>query len=415
MSRGKPNPKDDEFRGKTTVLLSDEPDHDDDIDDARPQGLPLLTDADASNLDAWFGDTNREVKISITRPASAHRGREEFVMRCVSGDFRPDELKEHLQLKYGGGDYRVRGYFQGKTVFNELWTVADLKPATPAAEPISKTADPVDVAMMLKTMQLQMLESQMNAQRQSAEVMSTMMNAIAQIAKPQPAPDPLQSMQMMFTMMASARDMFAPAQGAAPDPLGVIKTAMELAKEIGGGGGDKETNANDVLMSLLGVAGKALPQILAQNKNPPSPRPPAQPAIPRMNPAPQAPVSPVPAPTPVPAPAPRANPMQQAVEKIDAMRAMGAEPGQAADLISEALDDGDWLRLQNFLHREDWLSVLGRVVPGALAAPEWWRATRESLRAAVDDLTDNGETAKTTGEEPPEPAAHADATPRPVS
>ena len=407
MSRGKSNPKDDEMRGRTVT-------HDHDDDDGRELLPPSTLLGDAYNIGAWIADDGQEVAITVTRQATQHRGREEFVMRCNSSDYTPDSLLEYIQRTFGGGDYRIKGYVAGRMVFNQAHTIA--APAAPKTENVpAPRTDALDVATMVKQMQLQMVEQQLNAQRQMSEMMSGMMQTLGVALKPPPPVDQMQMMQSMMAMLGAAREMFAPAQTATQaEPMGIINVALQLAEKLGGSG-DKETNTNDVLMSLLNVAGKALPQMIAQNKPAPGaaaaiPRPPMPQKVPAIT-AP-APVASAPATAPAPA---RRGVLQQAAEKIDALRIMGIAPDQAADMISEALPDDDWLRLQNFLHRDNWYDLLAQSVPAAKLAPDWWQSVRESLRAAVDDLTPDDESAKTAGEQTPESAADASPAPRPVS
>lgn len=361
------------------------------------QNVPAVSES-SSAWESYAQGVNAEMSIVVCRAATAHRGKESRLMRIRSSELTPEEVEDHIQATYGSGEYRIRGYLPGikGAVFNIEFVCEDL-PGKPDLLPARQETQPMRENPM-ESLQNSMIVNMMNMQMQ---MMQGMAGLFANLAQPQKGPDILEIMRVMREMN--------PTPAPVTDPLALLKEGMSLAKEVMGGGSDRETNALDVVKDLLNTAGPVISQALQQaQQRQPAPAPDApMPTAPRpaalqqlQAPAPKLPPRPVQEVQQPPAPVEPAalipeTPEKRLLDALHAFRTGGVTPFAAADMIQSQLTDDELFQVIEFFDDVQWLPKLMKHDARFQGADEWLAEAAVNLMQYVSDVDENADAVQT--------------------
>ena len=198
---------------------------------------------------------NFKIKISKVDPTSKNWADCFF---CSPEDF---PIVERLRTEYGAGTFKALVYKNGKLHRNLTYHVAP-KIGVPEPSAVEPTGPIAEVAQLLKTQNEQMAAF-MQGQSPSA-----------------PPANPMEMFTSMMAAMASAKEIFGPAQTKPANPLEnmeILIKMMELTRDMNGGGGD--TGVYDVLKEL--VKGPLGEQMGQQLKHTPALQGPQNPQLPQ--------------------------------------------------------------------------------------------------------------------------------------
>lgn len=344
--------------------------------------------------DAWANyatGASGEFSISVCRDADAHRGKETKLFSCRSSDYTPDELENHIQRVYGGGDYRIRGYLNGKILkgLNKQFSCESLpEPANQVRAPEAQTFESRHQSNLMDQ-QLQMSNSMMNMQMQMMQGMAAL---FASIARPEKGPDILE-------MMRVVKELLPPPPAQNSDSITMLKEGIALARELAGtGGGESEESAMSIIQNLIKTAGPMLTQAMSQPRQPQIQQRPQQTysqiPVPAPRPIPAPPTRP---PVPDQLPAPAAVPEKQDAKKdlLDALAqfiATGANPQESVDFINSHLTDDEFDQVIDYFQNPGWLAELVRFDKRFEGHEEWLGFACTCFMSYLDDGSETGDT-----------------------
>jgi hypothetical protein len=340
---------------------------------------------------------NSAVTISVTRAADAHRGKEAHLMRCSSDDYTPQELEDKIQATWGAGEYRIRGYYGGRVVFNQSFICENL-PTIEKSAPAEKS--PLDAQKMqidLQMMQMQMMQNFMQSNMALMQGMAEMFKSL----RPEPVQNQNQSVGEIFGMLASVKEIFQPT--ASTDPLALLKEGMSLAKEVMGGGSDKETNSSDVLLNLIQTAGPALLAGLQQQhvQRPTLPVPRSAGAsdgfgtqIGTLPPRPPVQTTPPVAPEKpkISLPLPEKTETEQLLDSLYGLIDQGISARAAAILVLDSVTDDQLDQIADFLEKPEWIKEVIQTDHRFSTKTEWLGMFGAVFMSALDENDDTADT-----------------------
>lgn len=209
-----------------------------------------------SALNAAPGDTQWLLRVYLINGPAKLGYKQPWLFDCTPADLPIDE---RLRNEYGTGKYLVKVHQN-----NRMWRSFEIEVIAPKSAPLPVPVHHPDNNMSAI---IQLIEAGNARTERLIDAITT---------RQQPAFDPVAMMQNMVATMASLKNLMpepAPATGA-KDVLDVIKTGMELAGEIRGGGGEKglfdligdlfkNPGIADAISAL--VTGRAAPQQSLEN------------------------------------------------------------------------------------------------------------------------------------------------------
>lgn len=347
---------------------------------------------DASN--GWgdlAGGMQQEIQISVCRAPTAHRGRETHLMRCTSAEYTKEELEDHIQATYGAGDYRIRGYYNGKLIegLSFPFSCEDAPDTGREIAPVSQSLP--SQAEMMQQQQFAMFQNMMGMQMQ---MMQGMAGLFANLAKPVEQPNMLEIMRTVKELMPQ------PVSTPTADPFSMVKEVLGLAKElpaIASGGSDRETSAMDVISQLINTAGPILESLKSQ------PRAPVQPVFnPNPTPRPVAQIAPPAAPSPqIVSPQmqfqqkPASARIDQFLTLLHSMINGGITPDAAADMINEQATDDEFAEIYEFMDAPGWIQKLQASDARFVDHTAWLENAKTALLSMLTDIDETPETGDT--------------------
>lgn len=306
--------------------------------------LQQTLDGEIDAIIAEFGgdDLDNEWKIHVKKVVP-NKG---TFAHCFSAV--PSELPilDRIRDEYGPGDYKVMVYNKNRLRKKPTITIAEPR-RKPVTDVIRESKQ--DLAGVIATLAEQ--------QRETMRMMQTAM------VQPQaPAADPMAMMSAMMTAMVQMKEFLAPTQPQG-NPVELLVKGVELARDIGGGNGEK--NINDTLLGLAKEFGPPLLAMASQEKQshpqmkPPTGNPPVNPNIQPQ--AQQQPIDPA-----------FAHQLGMLVQKASTQ----ADPGLYADVIC---DNADPQQIADIIQRPDLVEYLGSINPGVLQHREWFEKLKKEI------------------------------------
>lgn len=179
-----------------------------------------------------IGDPEALIKV-YRKKMGAAQGME-LLFSCQPGQFTREELEEHLQTTYGGGDYVVRVYV-GKP--RQLHAVEPLSVAAPiklaGLAPANVADNRDDFLRMMMAQQQESRDTMMAMMQNSTQMMMGVVQAIA--GRPQQQNNLADTIQL-------AQLLTGKQQSTSPtEILQLIMQGIELGKETAGNGGGDES------------------------------------------------------------------------------------------------------------------------------------------------------------------------------
>lgn len=297
-----------------------------------------------------LGDDPSGVKVNLYRPAAQGR-KMTFLKSYAPSEFTPEAVQIDFPL---GGDFHVHVRQNGELVTRAELSIEPL-PVKPEAPPDSGAQMQPVIATMMEGFKM-LAEGMRQTQAQT------------------------QSRTEMLKEMAMMKDLFAPAQSAAPaqvDQMSLVLKGMELAKQFGGDAAP-DPSGNRIWEKLIETFGAPIAGIVAQAQTGAKPAPAATKQL------------------PVPAqselangaqiekdkPAPENDEMFKRVKFKAAMVFIHQQAiaGNPVETYAEmAVDNVPAEDLQPLMERPDWLAALAEVEPGVMQHQEWYGALRTEI------------------------------------
>ena len=317
-----------------------------------------LTDAEKKtiNLGSALSD-DPEAFVSIFQEIENRPSK--YVTRISADKYDYGQLLEYLATEYGGGDYRIRLYANGKLRANKLESIAQ-RIAT------SNLPAKIDGANGIE----HVLQS----------FLVNMGNMISQMTPPQ------QSRREMLDEMLLYKQLFGGAQQ--NDSLSQLTQSLEVLKTLGVEiGGKREENDSDSVMGFLGsiaeplgeiVKGVAASQIPPQQNRGKTTLPQTQPNQPKktgniMNPAKLV----------------FETTIKQHLNTLLKGAKNGTDAQIYADLILDQIPDKYWPKFLDFMHSPSWFKDLVRLNSGVGEFEGWFTLLREEIILAFSEDDDD--------------------------
>lgn len=332
-------------RDDTTVITFDDPVPDE------------LTDQEAKSeslFEQLRSDPNSY--INVMRQPLGGRNTMEFVARYEADQFDYGGMMAHIQKMYGGGDYRIMAYYQGKLKGNKLVTIAH-----PIKQDVPESSSLNVVLQQMEKMQQQMVNLMQEKQ--------TGVN----------------SRKEMLEEMLMYKQLFGgeSRQGnGIKDVIDTLGSLQDLGIDIGIGGGDKEKGWTELAEKFLPLATMALT---------PQPHPPR---VMRTNPQ-ARPVNPQPV---NPQPSPQENQKMNMFVKMGVAQLVSAasKKSDPADYAGLVIDNVPEPVLKQIIVEENFATLRG-INPKVGDFIPWFKELVEHIKArlglpsTVSDLYDDEE------------------------
>jgi hypothetical protein len=317
------------------------------------------------------------------------------------------EVKQRLARMFGGGDYRARVRRADATFGPSLKFFID-KSLTPqredpramelqqAAAEAKSGGGMVGLIMQLMTSQQQQFQAQLVAQRES----STQILTIVTTALTRQAPVAPPVSEKLVELLATRALAPAAPHNELATLISALSQLRRMMVEAGGTPGPDGKPKKDFLEIIL----EALPTIVQMFKQPEPGRSPPRADAARMVSGSDRTISPaepvavsateVPATAAAPAAAPTVplDPMAQIKAELAPLLAelveyadKGADPGEIADQVTEALDDAKLAAMQGLLRRPDWFAILSEAHEPVMMRSPWFTALREEILAIMPE------------------------------
>jgi len=285
----------------------------------------LITPIDAALAAAemWIEEGSEEAAMTIQvyeehNPDKPGNTPQTFCFAFEPSQYTKQTMMEYVRDTYGSGTYWHKSYTQkGKLIFNRRFAVKNVdqdrekedKKHGVVLPPVQNNAN-----MIMQMMQ------------KSEERMMAVLERMAQNNQ-QPAVQ-MPNMMDMLGMLGTAKELFS--GGGGTNNIDAMMKGIEMAKELGGGS-DKETNTNDLLMTTLREFAPAIVKSISEmpNKNPP-----VRTANPIVKTNPGEPVKPVE--TDVKLTPQQAQMAQQAAFLVERAK-VNADPGIYADMLLDMM------------------------------------------------------------------------------
>lgn len=316
---------------------------------------------------AQLGETDPEAKVYIYRVRKGQK--DAYLKETTPNDFAQGGLEE-LRQEYGGGDYRVRVYKNGRVCANQVVSLEDVRKPE-----IRETQ--ADFTPILQTM------------NQGFEKLGQMMLQLAQLSQPKQ-----EDRKEMLQEMILLKQLFSNEQKPAVDPSSMFETFMkglELGKEISPN--KPETTENDLMLEMFrGIAGAAVhmpqqpagmmqqnvaptvPHIPQQIQQQVSPQPVAQPQGEEMN--------------------VQAIMIKQAVNFLVSQAERNNDPFTYANMVLDQMPEDS---LNQILNDPNWLQSLAAFNAKVLQHQGWFN----ELRSNIVQLMNEDAAMGLTGEQTP--------------
>lgn len=354
------------------------------LDDDDDDGAALVEStggADAADLDeelraldAELGEDATAAKVVVHKIVT--NGDSQRCFSCPRLQFFADDIP----AKWGAGTYSVMVYANGRLVKRARLSFAEpITPPAPAAAPASTPASDVVTAL----------------ERRLDQETARNFELLKILAGNRPAAaDPLQVQQQTLTLLATVKELTAPASSASGgsdrSAIDVFLEGVKMAQRLGGGGsGEGSTDWGGV---VLGVA-DSLKTLAASS--------PPMPASPRILPARPAPTS---SPTIAAAAAsgdPNSNNTTEGsddmLEKLRAglqflarRAAAKSDPTLYADVAVDSLGElPSFLQTiaLDYIQRADCIERLAQIEPAVLAHRDWFAQCLEEIRRVLSTQT----------------------------
>lgn len=329
-------------------------------------GSDISDDLALANTLAQIGEDESNAKVFVYKIDKATK-LEAFAFETSPAEFATGGLTE-IGKRYGGGEYRIRVYADGRILTHKRIAIMEQK-EMPQSAPVNIAAD------------LQGLF----AQQQSAMLEGFKM--LAESLKPAPQPPAPTMLEQMETFARLQSLMGGNQRQPGPD-FGQLLDILKQGMEMGRGAG--EQSMLDVLMRGIETFGPAITEAVktgAVNQPAPMMHAPA-PAI----------AAPVPA---IQTAAPtnedemgilRNAMLKQAINFLVKQAEAGNDPDTYANMVLDQMDEN---ALKDFVNRPDWLEFLAQFNP-AVKVPEnqaWFADLRILLIAYLTPDEDSGTSA----------------------
>jgi len=334
------------------------------FDDDVPEEITDQEAKSESLFDQLRSDPNSY--INVMRQPLGGRNTMEFVARYEADQFDYGGMMAHIQKMYGGGEYRIMAYYQGKLKGNKLINIA---------HPLKlDTSTPDNSALNTVLQQMEKMQQQMAGLYLEKQTGGNTRKEM------------LEEMMLYKQLFDNGGQKQS---GGIKELLDTVGALKDLGLDIGLGGAEKESGWSDLAEKFLPLATLAL--------TPQNPQP-----VRQMKPNPQQ--------RPVqPNPQPRNNEMNLAIKfgvaQLVAAARKNSDPYNYAALV---LDNIDRELLMQFFMAPD-LSALEKVNPEVAKYRDWFELLGEHIKAQlglpskVDDLYDDleGDIVEETTSEPP--------------
>ncbi len=330
-----------------------------------PQDDSLTDDMALLNALADLGQTDNDAKVNVYR-ADAIKGNRggAFLFSCSPDEFSLEKLRD----EYGGGNYRVHVRANGGLVANKLVAVEEPKnkPALPQAQIAADVMQPITAMTQAMITGFENLGKLIIQSQQ-----------------------PKESRADMLRELLLYKEIFGASNQPQVNPLEFVKQGIDLAKELGAGGG-KETGTMDVMMQLLDTFGKPIAETIAnaqaqQRLNPPQ----VQPVVSAPQLTNNAVIAPVPASAAVMT---ESQPVQLDGDTMQAMRGyldfLIAQAQAGNDVYTYAgmvLDSAPTEQIDQFIDRPDWLNYLAQFQPEIRNHELWFTQLRDAIKELLTD------------------------------
>ena len=369
--------------GRSRAFLPDPEDLEGVIDSTGEDVSKLQGDIDTEEqkITSEFDADNKDVKwlIKVYRVIEKE-GKMNWLFNCL-----PSELPiiDKLRDAYGSGLYRARVYKNGSLYRALDYSIEAPKFMDQMKNPLQQSSaqQPADVTNIVNAM----LAAQ---ERQFLKLQEILVNR----APPATGFNMQEAMTGVLAMMVQMKSFLAPSQ---PNTGGIdmLLKFMEIAKEIGGGGG--ETNFLDVIRDVVksDVFGKALeasvvPQLPAQSAT-------SQPAKKRLpvQAAQTASVASTTNSNEVNSMKVPAIVIKQYLGQLISRAERGSDPALYAEFVLDNVADTIYEKpLVEFLSRENVVDELAKIDGRVQQHVEWFNELRDSV---ISILTDGGDDANT--------------------
>lgn len=311
------------------------------FDDPVPPELTDQEEKSESLFEQLRSDPNSY--INVMRQPLGGRNTMEFVARYEADQFDYGGMMAHIQKVYGGGDYRIMAYFQGRLKGNKLVTIA---------HPIKIDSPVQDTALNTVLTQMEKMHQAMASLYQEKQTGGNSRKEM------------LEEMMMFKTLF----DTGAKQSNGIKDAIDMIGSLKDLGIDIGIGG-EKESGWGDLAEKFLPLATMAL-----------TPQPALAPRMMRANP--QA--------RPVQRPQPQPHTHQQEKNPMNLMVKMGvaqlvnaasknSDPANYAGMIVDNVTEDV---LKQFFAQPN-LDVLKSVNPNVGKFEPWFLELGEHVKAII--------------------------------
>ncbi len=284
-------------------------------------------------------DTN--AFLNVSRQTNGGTSPMEFVGRFPADKFDFGQLQAHLQITYGGGDYRCMLYACGKVRANKLLTIAtpkitDTNRPTPTGELGQFMTGVLDRMETMQNNMIQMMQGNQSGSNSRQDFMQEMMLMKQFFANdnPQAANNPMTQIKEMFEMQALFKE-----------------SIVGDGKEVDDGFGSLLEKASPLFEAIANTAGKA-PQK-------------QEPSLEQK----QAHL--------------RKQQQKQiigGIKQLIMLANCGGDPGAAAEMVLEKLPEQV---IQHFVVAPDALEKVAKIVPEVRPVGEWFLLMGEHVKALL--------------------------------
>lgn len=339
--------------------------------DEFPGALPPL-DGTANDVTALMGDIDAQISAvtsefdadenDVTLKIKFHRVHAQKGKRAWLFDILPSELPvmDRLRDNYGDGTYEA-SVFKNGTLYRKFQFDIE-RPKFPVNE--QRQNGNSEISTVLAAI------AQQN-ERQFQQLKELMMTK--QVAPVTASFDPFAMMTSMMAAMAQMKNLVAtPQQGGMADQMTLFLKGVEVAKELGGGGGEK--GLMDILSDL--IKSPIVENAIASYASPV----PTTPALPR-------PANPnQPQVTAQPTEGQKVNPQNIVVKQYINMLVDKAARQSDTDLYADfILDNVPENIIREHLAKETIIEDLSLIDPRVAQHAEWFKSLRDSIMVALTD------------------------------
>jgi len=344
--------------------------------------LPGVFDADFTDVSETHNDVDDQIDMALAElgsdPDEVHV--KIGVYKSLPGkgkvawlfDTLPDEMpdiKLRIRNQYGSGDYEFRIYKNGRIFKRCRFCVEVPTRPEPTTQPQNSELSSI----------LHMMLEQQNKQAEEFKALIVGLNNKPQVSM-------VDNLGPMIGLMLQAKQLFSQPPQNNGNQIDMLLKGVELAKEIGGGGG--ESSMLDVVRDLLKspILGEAIKLGASSQQGPQRPR--QEPQHPRQSPPATmltAPSQPTPAHTPKQEDPPVLNISQYLIRAQIDMLINAAKRGDPPDLVAQqVLDNAPDSVLENYIFVDNAIERLAEIHQGILPHRNWFENVQGHIFALYE-------------------------------